>query len=193
MMYSVDCQKNFITIEEFKGKYQNREKFLAYCKECPRYNNTWSCPPLAFDVNEYLDKYTYVYVVCAKITLTDQVIREADTPDKVKDMGWKILCEVKANLEEKLRSMERLVPESISLSSGGCNNCNICTRKDGIPCRLPDKMRYSMDAFGFDLTAITKDLFDIDIQWCKDSLPKYFTLIHGLLTKSKVKDELWNF
>ena len=119
MMYSVDCQKNFITIEEFKGKYQNREKFLAYCKECPRYNNTWSCPPLAFDVNEYLDKYTYVYVVCAKITLTDQVIREADTPDKVKDMGWKILCEVKANLEENLRGMERLVPESISLSSGG--------------------------------------------------------------------------
>jgi hypothetical protein len=53
-------------------------------------------------------------------------------------------------------------------------------------------MRYSIDAFGFDLTAITKDLFDIDIQWCKDGLPKYFTLIHGLLTKSKVNDRLWN-
>jgi predicted metal-binding protein len=138
-----------------------------------------------------LDKYTYVYVVCAKITLKEQIIREADTPDKVKDMGWKILCEVKAKLEEQLRDMEELVPESISLSSGGCNNCDICTRKDGIPCRLPDKMRYSMDAFGFDLTAITKDLFDIDIQWCKDGLPEYFTLIHGLLTKNAVAEELW--
>jgi hypothetical protein len=52
-------------------------------------------------------------------------------------------------------------------------------------------MRYSLDAFGFDLTAITKDLFQIEIIWCKDRLPEYFTLIHALLTKEPVPADLW--
>lgn len=88
--------------------------------------------------------------------------------------------------------MEKNLPGSISLSSGGCNLCNVCSRKDGIPCRQPDKMRYSLDAFGFDLTAITKDMFDIDILWCKDRLPDYFTLIHGILTMNELPDALWD-
>ncbi len=71
--------------------------------------------------------------------------------------------------------MEEQIPGSISISSGGCNLCNECNRKDGLPCRQPDKMRYSLDAFGFDLTAITKDMFDIDILWCKERLPDYST------------------
>ena len=52
-------------------------------------------------------------------------------------------------------------------------------------------MRYSMDAFGFDLSAITKDMLGIEILWCKDRLPEYFTLIHGILTMDKVPDEVW--
>ena len=52
-------------------------------------------------------------------------------------------------------------------------------------------MRYSMDAFGFDLSAITKDMLGIEIIWCKDRLPDYFTLIHGILTMEKVPEKLW--
>ena len=88
--------------------------------------------------------------------------------------------------------MEKSIPGSVSLSSGGCNLCKECSRKDGQPCRQPDKKRYSLDAFGFDLTAITKDMFDIDILWCKDRLPDYFTLIHGLLAKDDMPSDLWD-
>ena len=59
-------------------------------------------------------------------------------------------------------------------------------------CRQPDKMRYSMDAFGFDLSAITKDILGIEILWCRDRLPEYFTLIHGLMTADDVQKEVWN-
>lgn len=48
-----------------------------------------------------------------------------------------------------------------------------------------------MDAFGLDLTTITKDVFHIDILWCRDRLPEYFTLIHGLLAKEPVPGTLW--
>ena len=190
MTYSVEYRKNSMPLSTFRQKYQDRKKYMAYCRECPRYNTVWSCPPLAFDVDGYLNRFSCVNVLCAKIILSSNVIAEADTPEKIKAVGWEILLAVKLGMEEKLRQLEKQISGSVSLSSGGCNLCNGCTRKDGQPCRQPDKMRYSLDAFGFDLTAITKDMFDIDILWCKERLPDYFTLIHGILTKEEMPDEL---
>ena len=102
-----------------------------------------------------------------------------------------IVSAVKRAADERLRKLEARIPESLSLSSGGCILCENCTRKEGKPCRQPDKMRYSLDAFGFDLSAITKDIFHIEILWCKGSLPKYFTLIHALLAKQPVPEKLF--
>lgn len=158
---------------------------MAYCRVCPNYNMVWSCPSLSFNVDDYLAEFNWVHVLCAKINLSDHIIVEADTPEKIKTVGWEILSEVKRDMDEKLRRMEKRIPGSVSLSSGGCRLCKACSRRDSQPCRQPDKMRYSLDAFGFDLSAITKDMFAIDILWCKDRLPNYFTLIHGLLTKDE--------
>ena len=178
-------------MSDFCSKYQDREKYMVYCRECPNYGTVWSCPLLSFEVDDYLSKFEWVNILCAKIILSDRTIAEADTSEKIKSTGWEILLAVKLDMEEKLRRLEKSIPGSVSLSFGGCNLCKECSRKDGQPCRQPDKMRYSLDAFGFDLTAITKDMFDIDILWCKERLPDYFTLIHGILDKFGNLDE-WN-
>ena len=164
---------------------------MAFCRECPRYDALWSCPPLSFDVDEFLKPYAGIHLVCAKINLDDETIRTADTTEKIKTTGWDIVSAVKLDVEERLLKLEARIPGSMALSSGGCNLCKSCTRKSGATCRQPDKMRYSLDAFGFDLSAITKDIFHIEILWCKDSLPKYFTLIHGLLADKPASEELW--
>ena len=192
MNYTVEYRKNNMPLADFRQKYQDREKYMAYCRECPRYNTVWSCPPLSFDVNAYLEQFAWVNALCAKIILSNRVIAEADTPEKIKTVGWEILLSVKLNMEEKLRQMEKRIPGSVSLSSGGCNLCENCSRKDDHQCRQPDKMRYSLDAFGFDLSAVTKDMFAIDILWCKERLPDFFTLIHGILTKDAMTDDLWD-
>ena len=191
MGYSVEYRTDHIEMPHFRQKYQNREKFMAYCRKCPRYDSLWSCPPLSFDVDEFLKPYTWVNILCAKINLDKETIRRASTVEKIKDNGWEIVSAVKLGTDERLRNLETQIPGSLSLSSGGCNLCERCTRKSGTPCRQPDKMRYSLDAFGFDLTAITKDVFHIDILWCKDSLPEYLTLIHGLLADKPVPEETW--
>ncbi len=191
MNYTIEYHKNSMPLHDFRQRYQNREKFLAYCRECPRYNTVWSCPLLSFNVNAYLERFSWINVLCAKINLGNRVIREANTPEKIKTVGWEILQSVKLDMEEKLRGLEKHISGSVSLSSGGCSLCKVCSRKNGQPCRQPDKMRYSLDAFGFDLTAITKDMFGIDILWCKERLPDYFTLIHGILTENDVPEELW--
>lgn len=191
MGYRTEYRTSHIEMPQFRQKYQDREKFMAFCRECPRYDALWSCPPLSFEVNEFLEPYAGIHLVCAKINLDEETIQEADTAEKIKTTGWDIVSAVKLAVDERLRKLEARIPGSLSLSSGGCNQCQSCTRKSGVPCRQPDKMRYSLDAFGFDLSAITKDIFHIEILWCKDSLPKYFTLIHGLLTDRPIPEELW--
>ncbi len=191
MDYSVEYRKNSIEMELFRQKYQDREKYLAYCRECPKYNTVWSCPPLQIDADAYLSKYAWVNVVGAKIILDPKVIEKADTPEKIRAEGWRIVTEVKQKVEAEMLKLELQLPGSIALSSGGCSLCRECPRKAGKSCRQPDKMRYSMDAFGFDLSAITKDMLGIEIIWCKDRLPDYFTLIHGIMTMEKVPEKLW--
>lgn len=166
--------------------YQDRERFLPYCRECPNYGTVWSCPPLPFDTGEYFRPYEKILVFCARITLDPAVIERADTPELVKKTGYEIVIRVKKRLEDYLRELEARFPQSRSLSSGGCNRCCRCARAKGESCRKPDVMRYSLDAFGFDLTAITKDLFGYDIEWCRDRLPAHFTLIHALLLPAAV-------
>ena len=191
MSYQVEYSTSPIDMRSLRQKYQDQEKFMAYCRECPRYLARWSCPPLSFDVGEFLAPYASVHLVCAKILLDEETIRAADTAEKIKTVGWDIVSAVKLDLEKRMLKLESLVPGSLSLSSGGCNFCEHCTRETGEPCRQPDKMRYSLDAFGFDLSAITKDVFQIEILWCKDSLPDHFTLIHALLTNEPVNKERW--
>ena len=191
MGYQVEYRTDHIEMPRFRKKYQDREKFMAFCQECPRYDSLWSCPPLSFDVDEFLAPYPWINLLCAKINLEDETIRAADTAEKIKTIGWDIVSTVKRETDERLRKLEGQIPKSLSLSSGGCNLCKSCTRKSGRPCRQPDKMRFSLDAFGFDLTDITKDIFRVDILWCKDSLPEYFTLIHGLLADKPLSEESW--
>lgn len=190
MGYRVNLFQNSMSMHAFRQKYQNQEKFIGFCRECPNYGTVWSCPPLPFSVEQYLYPYRHVYVVCARLDLDEETRRAADTAEKVKTIGWEIIVEAKRNLEDALRTWEELVPGSVSLSSGGCNRCSRCSRGEGHPCRDEMAMRYSLDAFGFDLSAITRDMFQIEIQWCHGALPEYFTLIHALLAQEPYADDL---
>ena len=40
-----------------------------------------------------------------------------------------------------------------------------CTRRRGLPCRHPGKVRPSLEAFGFDLVNTARELFGIELQW----------------------------
>lgn len=191
MDYKVEYRKSSMKMSAFRERYQNREKYIGFCRQCPNYATVWSCPPFDFEPNAYLAGFAWVNIVGAKINLSRELIERADTTEKVKNIGWEIVVTVKLEMEEYMRQLEKALPASLSLSSGGCNLCQNCDRRDRQPCRQPDKMRYSLDAFGFDLTAITRDMLGIEIQWCRERLPDYFTLIHGLLTQEAMAEQDW--
>lgn len=185
-MYTITTFQNDLPLKDFISRYQNIEKYLAYCRECPNYNSVWSCPELAFPVADFLGKYSHICLVAVKIDLAKETIDSADTPEKIKQITKDILWKEKGILSKKLLTAEKHFPGSTSLTAGGCTLCAVCSRKNGQPCRQPGKMRYSLDSFGFDLSAITHDLLGYDIQWCHGRLPDYYTLVHALLTPQAV-------
>lgn len=180
-MYQTQLYQQDIAMADFIAKYQDIDKFMAYCRACPNYDTRWSCPSLSFAVGDFLAKYDRVCLVGLKMTYDEATIASADTPEKVKSVTWDTLFKEKRALEETLLVVESENAGSCALSSGGCHYCDTCARTEGKECIYPDKMRYSLDAFGFDLTAITADQFGIDLCWSQGALPPYYTLIHALL------------
>lgn len=65
---------------------------MIYCRECPNFGTVWSCPPMAFDVDDYLGRFAWVNVLCAKIILNNSVIAEADTPEKSNPQAGRYYC-----------------------------------------------------------------------------------------------------
>lgn len=185
-MYYTTTTVNGKQLDEFIAKYQDQAKFLVFCQHCGNYQTLWSCPPLLLDVPQFLQGFNYIYIIGVKVIYDEETIKSAHTAEKIKEITFQSLQEVKTKLAAALLTLEQQIPGSVSLSSGGCRLCQRCERRDDRPCRYPEKMRYSLDAFGFDLTAITSDLLQIELKWAKNSLPEYYTLIHALLTTQEL-------
>lgn len=169
---------------DFAAAYQDQEKYLAYCRECENYAAKWSCPPLGFDTAAFLAPYRYVSVAAVQLVFREGVV-ESTPKERVKEVTLETIMPVKAWFHEVMLRAEQKAPGSVTLSSGGCSLCAVCTRKAGAPCRQPGRMRYSLDSFGFNLSAITEELLGIKLLWCRGRLPAYYTLIHALLTRER--------
>ena len=75
---------------------------------------------------------------------------------------------------------------SLGLFFGKCNLCMRCTREFGMPCKMPFKMRYSLESLGAYVDKTVEDLFGYQIQYAKDGkLPEYLIFVGGLLYDKK--------
>lgn len=178
--YELKLTVDEMPLADFIANYQHPEKYQAYCRECENYGTKWSCPPLNVDAAVFLQPYSYVTVAAVQMVYHAEVI-ESTPAERVKEVTWATIRPVKDWFHDAMLAVEQKVSGSIMLSSGGCTLCAECSRPAGEPCRQPQRMRYSLDSFGFDLSAITEELLGIKLLWCKGKLPAYYTLVHALL------------
>ena len=175
-----------LPLEQAIARYRDPERFIGYCRECERWNKCWACPPLTVEPEQYLRPYRWATFVAAKIIFDDDERARATSPDALRVIAWDALIKEKTRLFEALLRCESLVPNSVQLGSGGCHLCEVCARIDGAPCRHPEKLRYSLDAFGFDMTKIAQELLGIRLLWSNGrELPEYYTLVHALLSENE--------
>ena len=171
--YFVKSMERMVPIAEYLAACVDVEKFIGYCKACGNYGRRWSCPPFDFDPLNLWKLYQAIHIHASILT----PMSGADMAVMMEGMKQE-----KEKLMDMLLGMERDTPGSLALSAGGCSLCSSCTRPKGKPCRRPEKMRYSIDALGGDISETMERYFQRPICWSRNGeVPDYLTLVGGLL------------
>ena len=172
----IETYKKEIDIPTYVDKYVNVEEFLEKCKECPNYNQVWTCPPFDFSPEDYWKKYSTMELVAKKIILS---------PDERNGDWIAVLAKVKKELTAELFEMEKEFKGSISLSAGHCEQCEeVCNRKYNQPCCNKERMRYSIEALGGNVGLTIQNLMGLSLEWVTENeVPSYFILVGGILKK----------
>jgi len=183
MIYHLEHTLIKTDVKSYIGNYRDPDKFIEYCKQCNRYTACWACPPYDFDTEQYISPYTNAFILGTKIT-PDNTLRN-NTEEQTKSHAYNLIEEVRKFLDEALLHAERIYPGSKVFFAGTCHLCPIgtCTRITGSPCLYPDKIRPSLEAFGFDIGRTSSELIGIELKWSSNGeLPEYFVLVSGLFS-----------
>ena len=117
---------------------------------CGAYGKKWSCPPGCGTLEECrqrLQAYTAGILLQTVGTLEDEMDYEG-----MQETGARHAAAFTV-LYEKLRPQ---FPNMLAVGTGGCRQCDTCTYPDR-PCRFPDKMVSSMEAYGMLVSQVCQD------------------------------------
>lgn len=163
-----------ISTDEYIRRFRDADRFIECCRKCPNYNRNWACPPFSHDPEQQLRSYRNLLLIATKITPY-----RSDVPFTE---SRRLIHPERKRLEHRLLEMERLYDGRAFAYVGSCLYCpeGACTRPLGLPCRHPELVRPSLEAYGFDISRTTSELFGIELLWGKNGLlPEYLTLVCG--------------
>lgn len=168
-----------LSTSEYIRRFYDAKRINGYCRQCNNYNRSWACPPFSHDTEAELRRFSQVMLIATKI-----IPAGCDIPASE---AIPLIIAERSRLEPKLLEMERKLSGRSFSFAGSCLHCEEgeCTRLQGKPCRHPDMVRPSLEAYGFDVGRTASDLFGITLLWSHDNLlPAYLTLVCGLFHNS---------
>ncbi|MFX1425075.1 MAG: DUF2284 domain-containing protein [Promethearchaeota archaeon] len=156
-------------------------KVQTYCVssnfKCPSYGHSWACPPEAPYLEEFVSEFKKFYLIYYEFDFIDYIKKEKEKNPEFSEIKIRDMLFTNNFLSNKLEkeiflfldNYQENYEEKLILWDGYCRIChnsieNGCTYDSGKPCRYPDKKRYSMEAVGIDVTAVSKNL-NIPIEW----------------------------
>ena len=172
-----------LPVRQWLEAYYRPEEFARACELCPNYGRVWSCPTLMQPVPEMLKPFSRVHLIGIKVVYRKETLAQADTAKKADHVRENTYNKVKRQLLDAILQLEKELPGSWGLAAGECRLCGQCARSQGLPCRHPEKMRYSFSGFGFDLTRIAEELFGYELLWNPSGLPEYLVAMGALLER----------
>ena len=128
--------------------------FADICRSnsCGNYGMCWMCPPDVGPVEALMARVRSI-----RQGLLYQTI--APLEDSFDIEGMEAAARRHARVSQRVQAaVEALLAGAcFHLSCGGCNLCERCARRDGAPCRMPDRALPPMEAAGIDVYNTTKD------------------------------------
>lgn len=180
-MYTTQVRTASMPVFRWLSDYCAPERFRAACAACPDYGNVWSCPPGVPDAERAFAAFRTVHIVGVRVDYAPETRAAARTPELTERLREESYGAVKKLLLSTLLELERTVPGSWTVAAGRCEQCERCARRDNLPCRKPERMRYSFSAFGFDLGRIAEELLGVKLLWADRGLPEYNLAIAAFL------------
>lgn len=174
-----------LPLADYIANYRDSERFMGYCRQCHNYERRWSCPPFAFDPDTLLARYSHLWIIGTRIEPDAFESRPCASAQARIERCRELIAVARQTLDDDLLALEQQFPGSRSFLPGCCFRCptEACARIHGALCRYPDKLRHSLESFGFDLGRTSTQLLGIDLQWSHDEkMPPYLILVSGLLT-----------
>lgn len=176
-----------VDVSEFYENYVDFEKISKLCieeQEMLGYN--WNYPPFDFDTDDVWNSYNRLKIIAFKIDFSVEEL-EHTFEDRELEIILKRFERMKVRFMNEIYALES--EDAMGLFLGKCNLCMRCTREFNMPCKMPFKMRYPLEALGADVDGAIEDLFGYKIQYAKDGkLPDYLIFVGGLLYDKKIGD-----
>ena len=170
--YKVEEFTADISAEEYISGFRDPEKFTRFCRECRNWGAYWGCPPFDFDQEEYLRQWSQVHLLAVRIT--------PDQSGLPLESAQEFIRPERLRIEALQRRWEREYGGRSFAFVGKCLYCESCTRPQGEPCRHPELVRPSLEAFGFDIGRTLEEILGLELVWGTDGkLPQYLTLVSG--------------
>lgn len=114
---------------------------MCEANSCGQYGKRWSCPPGCGGLKECAERISGYHTGI----LVQTVGKLEDAMDVEAMMDTE--TEHKACFQTLYAGLRREYPGVLALGAGCCTQCSICSYPDA-PCRFPDKMVSSMEAYG---------------------------------------------
>jgi len=109
--------------------------------KCNNYGKSWSCPP----ATPSLENITNRASAYGKgiILQTTAVLEDEFDTDGITELGRRH----QKSFDNFVRQASMIYGNILPMGTGGCRRCKKCTYPDR-PCRYPDKLYHSMEAYG---------------------------------------------
>ena len=173
-----------VDVDEYYKNYVDFERISKLCieeQEMLEYN--WSYPPFDFDPDEIWHSYNKLKIIAFKIDFSDEELNHTFSDEELQYV-LKRFERMKIKLMNEIYILEN--EDSLGLFLGKCNLCMKCTREFNLACKMPFKMRYSIEALGGDVDKTVEDLFECKILYAQNGkLPEYLMFVGGLLYDKK--------
>lgn len=182
--------------------FDDRCQFL--CKYgCKNYQRKYCCPPDSLELAEQIKKKEYKW---ALLVATSALLPEKISVFKKRNLNRQKELEIQ-RISTSLDSLfTKNGLDHQVLSGGSCKKCQICTKRENLPCKKPNDKLTSMEAVGIDcqktlssagfdfempatssINRCTTILFDCDksvsINWKKQESFQFFQKV----TKTKIE------
>ncbi len=193
-LYDVTEYRAVINADEYIRKYRNEEKFIGFCRACRHFSKTWSCPPFLHNEEKCLDGFTLAIIFGTLLKIGSNLYEQCFEIEICKKIVYRLIEQERKRIDTRLLQLEIEYPKSRAFYAGTCYLCGKrpCTRVTNKPCRYPQQMRPSLEAFGFDIGATSEHLLGLKLDWGSPGKPlRHITLISGFFTNTMDIDTLY--